>query len=60
VTPDTKEGNMKPLLRKWLAQVEEPEITHGMILQLQTCILPRSMGYNGGRKISLTSVECNG
>lgn len=50
---------MKPLLRKWLERIDAPEITRGMILQLQTCILPRAMGYErAGRPLSLDAREC--
>ena len=45
---------MKPLLKKWLDRVEASEIERGKILQLQTCIWPRSIGYEtAGRKTTL-------
>ena len=51
---------MKPLLKKWLDRVEASEIERGKILQLQTCIWPRSIGYEtAGRKTTLDYDDCD-
>lgn len=50
---------MSNIKKKWMDRVCAPEMSHGLILQMQTCIVPRASGYDrAGRRFSLDQDDC--